>query len=321
MEEFGGLATKQELVDYLQRAIALETDVSTQEMIVREYEGDSDIRKPHYLEIKEPKKPEQPQYSSYFDERVYVIFGAVIMLMGILFLFFPLMGDDAGFKLAAFFGVVFLIWGPIWFFPNINKARAKKQENERLAEKYDMELKNYRTKLEEVKQKNDRNRSDYQGEMSEWERSKSLNMVILSSHITETKSLLDSFYSLNYIYPKYRNLPALTSICEYFQTGRCDSLIGPHGAYNLFEDEVRKDTVISQLSAVIENLEQVRKNQYLLYQQVSMIQKEAQSVASDLKQIKGHTASIKESAALNAYYAEATARNTEISAAYHTLNG
>lgn len=128
-------------------------------------------------------------------------------------------------------------------------------------------------------------------------------------------------YKKDYIYEKYHNLPAMTSIYEYLLTGRCDELSGPHGAYNLYEDEVRKDTVISQLNTVIANLEQIKQNQYMLYQQVKTVQSELMQINNEIRQVKGYTVSIAQFTALNAYYAELTARNTGIAAAYHIMNG
>ena len=139
----------------------------------------------------------------------------------------------------------------------------------------------------------------------------------MSKPLAESRALLDRYYASDVIYPKYRTLPALTSIYEYFMTGRCTELTGPHGAYNLYEDELRKDTVISQLNTVIENLEQIRQNQYMLYQQVKAIQENTATIASELQQIKGYTVQIAQLTALNAYYAALTERNTRITMYHH----
>lgn len=139
----------------------------------------------------------------------------------------------------------------------------------------------------------------------------------MSQSIDATKELLAQLYARDVIYPKYRNLPALTSICEYFVTGRCTELAGANGAYNLYEDEVRKDAVISQLNIVIENLEQIKQNQYMLYQQVKTIQENTSTIVSEMKQIKGYTVQIAQLTALNAYYAALNERNTRITMYYH----
>ena len=95
---------------------------------------------------------------------------------------------------------------------------------------------------------------------------------------------------------------------------------GPHGAYNLYEDEVRKDTVISQLNLVIENLEQIKQNQYMLYQQVKKISDFSSEINKELRTIQGYAVELTELTTLNTYYSALTANNTSISAAFQILN-
>lgn len=45
------------------------------------------------------------------------------------------------------------------------------------------------------------------------------------------------------IYPKYLTLPAVTTIYEYLESGRCDSLAGANGSYNLYESEFEASTL------------------------------------------------------------------------------
>ena len=161
----------------------------------------------------------------------------------------------------------------------------------------------------------------YNERLASWTESGKENDIVLQKPLDSTKSLLSKLYANDFIYAKYQNLPALTSIYEYLLTGRCDELAGAHGAYNLYEDEVRKDTVISQLSTVIDNLEQIKQNQYMLYQQSKLIKNETAAINYELQQIKGYTINLTELTALNTYYSALTARNSEISAAFHLLNG
>lgn len=138
----------------------------------------------------------------------------------------------------------------------------------------------------------------------------------LNRPLQETTEILNELYSSDYIYPKYRNLPALTSIYEYLVTGRCDELSGPHGAYNLYEDEVRKDTIISKLSDVVANLEKIRGNQYMLYECIRDIQDSTRAAVEELRQIRGYSFAITELTALNAYYNGVTALHHNILAVY-----
>lgn len=170
----------------------------------------------------------------------------------------------------------------------------------------------YRIQMEQNKNTNNQRKTQYYADLEQWNLSNQQMEQKMDEYMEETKKALEKLYSLDAIYPKYRTLPALTSIYEYLITGRCEGLTGPHGAYNLYEDELRKDTVISQLSVVIQNLEQIKQNQYMLYQQVKSIQENTNALAYELRQIKGYTIQISQLAALNAYYAALNERNTRI---------
>ena len=87
----------------------------------------------------------------------------------------------------------------------------------------------------------------------------------INKSIGETEKVLEMYYDINYIYPKYRNLAAISSIAEYLQSGRCDTLEGPNGAYNIYESEMRLGIIISKLDQVISKLDQIQSNQYMLY--------------------------------------------------------
>lgn len=58
----------------------------------------------------------------------------------------------------------------------------------------------------------------------------------LKKTLDETQAALDALYSVNIIYPKYRNFAAICTIYEYFDSGRCTELSGPTGAYNLYRN-------------------------------------------------------------------------------------
>ena len=190
--------------------------------------------------------------------------------------------------------------------------RDKKEEEK--AKAYNAELrKNYQKTLDQANTLNQKNQETFARDYPLWQKSTDENRAVLQKPLAESQALLEKLYSSDVIFPKYRNLPALTSISEYLITGRCDSLTGPHGAYNLYEEEIRQNTVIAQLNVVIRNLEQIKQNQYLLYEQVSQINRVAQGVYSELRQIKNYSASIAASSALTAYYAGRNERHNRIS--------
>ena len=82
----------------------------------------------------------------------------------------------------------------------------------------------------------------------------------LRSKVEEISKSLDSLYSLNIIYPKYRYMVAVIRMLEYFESGRCTALTGADGAYNKYEDEVTQETIISRLDVAINCLYQLKED-------------------------------------------------------------
>jgi len=102
------------------------------------------------------------------------------------------------------------------------------------------------------------------------------------------------------VFPKYRNLVAITAIYEYLASGRCERLEGADGAYNLYEMELRQNIVIGQLSAIIDNLEEVKENQFTLYQELTASNNTLNQLVKEMREMKSNTR-------MTAYYSHITA--------------
>lgn len=87
--------------------------------------------------------------------------------------------------------------------------------------------------------------------------------------LADTRRLLWEAYDKALLYVKYRNFVAVCSICEYLESGRCIELGGPDGAYNLFEQEIRMNLIITQFGLIISELDEIRENQAMLYDAIS----------------------------------------------------
>ena len=140
----------------------------------------------------------------------------------------------------------------------------------------------------------------------------------LMKNLIETRHKL---LSANIIFPKYRNIVAYTTMYEYFVTGRCDSLEGPTGAYNLYESEVRANMIISQLSAVISSLEKIKDNQYMLYNELQnanrrldSLNSTTASMAAMMDSMQGDIATIADNSDVIAYNTAKTAYYSEMNA-------
>ncbi|MBR4491851.1 MAG: hypothetical protein IKO98_04255 [Bacteroidales bacterium] len=312
---------KKKLMDYMKAAIDLETEVETQKSIIQAYNENSQKRKPILRLKDEPSRPMMPDTIVYHgdwsrnsaDTPTYLLVLSIFLLMfGLPCIFIP--GTQV-------WGVILVISGICCLIPFIKKRKLVKQINNSNFENYHSAMDNYNKAIETARTYNANARESYNQNINLWNQNTNDNLMVLSQNLNKTQSLLNALYAKDFIYPKYHNLPALSSIYEYLITGRCDELTGPQGAYNLYEDEVRKDTVISQLNVVIENLEQIKNNQYMLYQQAKKITQNTAAIKNELSSIRGYTIQLTQLTALNTYYSSLTASNTGMSATFHLLNG
>lgn len=96
---------------------------------------------------------------------------------------------------------------------------------------------------------------------------------------------LKAIYACGIIHPKYQNFVAVASIYEYFDTGRCSSLEGRDGAYNIYEWESRTDKIVAKLDQVLEKLDQIQNAQFTLYS--AIMESQEQSNALIFETMKG----------------------------------
>lgn len=158
--------------------------------------------------------------------------------------------------------------------------------------------------------------------------------MLLTEEIAMAEELLEKFYkaqnemySYGVIFEKYRNFVAVSSFFEYISSGRCETLEGADGAYNLYENEIRMNMVIGQLNQVIESLEEIKQNQYMIYSaiqetnsQLSKLNSSMGSVISALSSISADTSDMKSYMSKIVDNTEVIAYNTEKTAYYAKKN-
>lgn len=104
---------------------------------------------------------------------------------------------------------------------------------------------------------------------------------------------LTQLYSIDVIYPKYRTMEACGMFLEYLESGRCNTLQGAYGAYNLYEQELRMGIIINKLDQILENQQLLRK--------------ELQNINYNVEQLCQNMSNLEE-------YAKQSAKNSRISA-------
>ncbi len=228
-----------------------------------------------------------------------------------------------------------LIVNIIFFLPAAiidDRLEMKKREN--LArELYEKELAEYKAKMVRYEE-NKRKIAKYKGKITEDRKRIEKEMIYKKQLANELdkidkirkveQNILTQVYAKNIIYPKYRNFVMVCSLYEYICSGRCDSLEGRDGAYNILELEIRMDRIITKLDKVIEQLDAIQGNQYMLYNAVkevgwrtSQIMSSLSDMNMQLRDIEGQFTiqgeqlyqkieKIQENSALSAYCAERT---------------
>lgn len=127
--------------------------------------------------------------------------------------------------------------------------------------------------------------------------------------LQQTQDLLQQYYNLGVVYPKYRGLVPICTIYEYIESGRCVSLTGPDGAYNLYERELRMNLIIDKLDTVIDKLDSIRKSQYMLYEAIQTSNEQLARLSNAVDNLQSTADSIERNTELSSYYNGITATN------------
>ena len=220
------------------------------------------------------------------------------------------------------FGLIFALFGFI---------REKIRANSDFNDAWERAERQYKSELSEQKKLNQQYEQEYEQKVekcqaeiaecdsliaknnytiSELQASAAKNIADIEDQKSEIRKVLKDIYSVGIIYPKYRALIPISMFIEYFESGRCQTLKGHEGAYNIYESEVRQDTIISSLANISSKMNVLQERQYMLYSAI----KKANRISSDMVRYALDSANSSRRTAENA---ERTAQNAAL-AAQHT---
>ena len=126
----------------------------------------------------------------------------------------------------------------------------------------------------------------------------------------ETYHLLQQYYSKGIVFEKYRSLVPICMFYEYLQSGRCSDLTGHEGAYNIYENEIRMNIILGKLDDIIERLDRIESNQYILARAIRETNAEVNKLSGIVQNQSSILEDINENASLAAYYNKISAINT-----------
>ena len=320
-----------ELLSYVKQVMDLETSVYTNQRL-----EDGWINSLEECGAKLPNKPKKPKKETVpippfkpttptLDKKPMLTtviecgFGILLIIIGILLFAY------GGFSIVVGFGSL-LLGVPLTItgakHPGVVKKIADKYAAD--MEEYNKEMDAYNKRSAEAEAEWQRQEQIYQSdkekydqELGEYGNACYQSMQYIHEAGWMLKDALENLYDVNIIYPKYRNLVAVTTIYEYLASGRCDTLEGADGAYNLYEMELRQNIIIGQLSSVLDSLEQIKNNQFTLYNEIEESNRKSAELLSDIADNTKFSAyANEETAKANA----AIAQNTEATKYYTLFN-
>lgn len=230
------------------------------------------------------------------------------------------------------------------------KARMTEEAKTKMWSEYEQKMEQYRIQMEQYhtqkEQYDQASHQEYICYQQEREQIRFFNQGIEAEirSIIETRratlQVLGKVYSLNIIYPKYRNILAITKFCEYLDSGRRSTLNGANGMYDLFELESHHKAVEDALNrinsgigTIINKLDDISYTMYenhkMLYTELqrgiqiatklsnnttSMLEQciaQCTAMGASLEESNAHLAHIRASSEISAFNSELTARRTD----------
>ena len=217
------------------------------------------------------------------------------------------------------------------------------QLKDRATEQYKKALTEYEDKLERIKKNKEEKikhlEDDIQKNINDNEKYKHFKSIqyemdYLINCLEKAIKIREELYSFNIIYGKYRNIVAVSSFLDYFMSGRCETLDGSTGAYNLYEQESRTDIIINKMDIIIDKLDQIAENQFYIYNKICEVKDSLDVIngqllvnnllkvveISKLDEIIDNTDKIAYNTEVSAYYSKKIAKYSEINAYINALS-
>lgn len=286
------------------------------------------ILKPQVIEVEAPKPPSNPFFpedETKIRKELYKYGGGGIgwCVLGVIALFYV----SSSPALASIFAIISFCIALLLFKEAKSLSPSTRQkERKRIQEEYEKSLMQYKEALPRYEEEKAARQADYEKELEEYnekvKEAKKLHRekidAVYNSSISrmkkslgEVEKTLRALYSMDVVHPKYRDMLAMCSIYEYFETGRCTSLKGADGAYNLYEAELRQNLIIARLDTIIDKLDEIKNNQYMLYCELKETNSILRSISSEVASIARAADLIAQTSTITAVCAQATAKNTK----------
>ncbi len=139
----------------------------------------------------------------------------------------------------------------------------------------------------------------------------------IENGLHQSQCNLKKLYSLSVLHKDYQNKYAVSSMYGYFEKGITQSLAfdphtGDEGAYKIYERELREDIIITNTEEILNKLDIVIRNQYVLANQLENAQRSIEALYTKINhfavRFEQKTDRLIECAEITAYNSERAAR-------------
>ncbi len=300
----------QDSKSYINRAKELEIALYTQRRLMDLYNESADRNTPAAPELEKitaPKKPVSPQkpkpYSANVKNLLFWFSGVFIMgLLAIvcpndilIFNLIPIVHIITALIVVFIFGSVLMVLDEIKLKEQYKLARKQYvidySKYSVQYDKYIVEYEKYLKYNQQAQKRHDKELEKYKKNLTDYNENRNQITKKCRDLLLSLSSALQEHYSQNLLAPRYRNLIAVTSICDYLQSGRAENI---EQACNLYQDELRQNKIIGFMPQIIKNPERIKNNQPTLYQEIK-------KTNCTLYEIFGDNANSKSDAKLLAY--------------------
>lgn len=279
----------QQLKEYLSAVLFVESEIVWQDQEIATLENNvKALCIPKQSKNEKPLSPKEPQKLTKQEVYIGVAIFLFLIASGLVALAFYVLNYWIPFiNHSVFDFFVLLILGLISLFgvfKLIQSYRLNKQLYNSNYEKYRANIEKYDRALQEYNdaietEKNRLEQEEIQKELIAKQIKK------LKETVKDSRQRLDKLYSYNIIYPKYRNLVMVGTLCDYLSSGRCNSLEGSDGGYNILELEIRLDKICTSLDTIIRNLEAIKSSQYAIFNRLNENQILLNSISQDNERV------------------------------------
>ena len=232
----------QALVDYVKRVMDLEKDVYTNQQIQNRFDKSFARRKPLLPpkpELKRMVKPIPPTNLKAENISVGKNIALIVVLLFLGIAFFadgstrPVYSDLAPLEMTIGTMMGIAAIGIFIRFAIVDDKNEKiERETKKAMALYQSELTKYNATIGQITEENEEKQKQYDltltvysQKTAQYERERQDVYAQVSTSGQELQLALSSLYDMDVIYPKYRNLVAVSTIYEYLSSGRCDHLM------------------------------------------------------------------------------------------------